>query len=125
MLTNESYTRRLQVLLLSLSAASLTLVLHSIGFSAFLYWSLWWFDILTHALGGFAIGLLIIFLIPNRYLFSLALLISIISWEVFEVVCVGAVFSGVDSVTDVLIGIAAALIAARLYRRMVTTSCAP
>jgi uncharacterized membrane protein YjdF len=70
--------------------ALIVLVLHLIGIKLYLYWTVWWFDILTHTLGGVLIALLAE-LVLRRYGFRtttlniLAIVFVIgIGWEVFE-----------------------------------------
>ena len=118
-LSNNTYTCRLQLLLLLLVSSSLTIILHAIGLEFFLYWSLWWFDILMHALGGFSLGLLCVLLFPDRYRYLRYIILFgvIIGWEVFEVVFInietGTVSYAIDTVLDLVIGFTAAHIAIR------------
>ncbi len=78
-----------------LFVAILTLFLHLVSLKFFLYWTIWWFDIPLHFLGGFLIGLIAIsFLkIINRntfvtfnlfFLTIFAVMIVGLVWELWE-----------------------------------------
>ncbi|HEY4519847.1 MAG TPA: hypothetical protein VJH33_02315 [Candidatus Paceibacterota bacterium] len=41
-----------QLLYIQLALVLVIGVLHLVGFEYFLYWKLWWYDIILHALGG-------------------------------------------------------------------------
>ena len=112
--------------MLLLFTSSLTLVLHSLGLAAYLYWKFWWFDIVTHALGGFSLGLLIAFLVPKKHIFLMygALILCIIGWEIFEIVFAG-IETGtmsyvIDIISDLAIGFAAAHGAIWIYHTNTT-----
>ena len=123
LLSKERYTRRLQALLLAVFFSCSTLILHTIGHAMYLYWVHWWFDIIVHMFGGFSIGFLGAFLFSRRHAAVLlaVLFLSVIGWEVFEVVfagvAAGSVFHIVDTVFDVLIGFAAASASVYVYNR--------
>lgn len=79
-----------------LFVAILTLFLHLVSLKFFLYWTIWWFDIPLHFLGGFLIGLIAIsFLkIINRntfvtfnlfFLTIFAVMIVGLVWELWEI----------------------------------------
>ena len=91
----------MRVLLLLSCAASLTLILHAIGTEYNLYWVYWWFDIVTHLLGGCSIGFLFLFLLglEKGRIWCIAALavICIGAWEIFEIVIV-RIESGGDTV---------------------------
>ena len=106
----------MQVLLLALFTASLTAVLHSIGTEHNWYWVYQWFDIVTHLLGGFSLGLLtaLLYRKTNKCMI-LALgtvLILVIGWEVFEVLFLatetGDVWYGAKTMKDVVVGLVGA-----------------
>lgn len=72
-------------------------VLHYLALTHFWYWTLWWFDVLLHILGGFAVGLLVIWgggtLVGERthffykhiglIMFGVVLAVGL-GWELFE-----------------------------------------
>ncbi len=104
-------------------------VLHKIALSLFLYWNVWWFDIMMHFLGGALISLITLFFIYDlRFLnfkvknkiviFSAAVGMTLIiglSWELWEIyvgfidIYVDGPDSFLDLITDVLGAIAAYL----------------
>ena len=114
----------MQALLLSLTTAALTLILHSISIARSLYWTYWWFDIITHALGGFAMGMLAAVLCSKKergvgpVTISLLLLL-LIGWEVFEVAFIGIETKGtkymIGTFLDILIGMISAWTAICIY----------
>jgi|SRR3989338_7145199 len=81
------------ILILSFSLAVLLWVLNQVALAFYLYWTLDWYDIMMHFLGGLTIGvfLICIFRIANvstrsfLVVFLLAMFISI-DWEIFEYV---------------------------------------
>ena len=122
MLSKDTYTRRMQAFLLVLCISAFTLILHTLGIEAKLYWEYWWFDIVTHALGGLLIGLFAALLFERHRLpiIYTVLIIIIIGWEVFEIL-----FAGVnpntpgyefDTVLDMIIGFGMAYGAVWWYR---------
>ena len=113
----------MQTLLLTLFGACLTLVLHDIGLTFALYWSLQWFDLLLHGIGGFVIGSFAVYFFGHRSRISFAVAgAAVICWEVFEVVVVRIPAEGMsyvtDTATDILIGCAGILAARSLIRRL-------
>ena len=120
LLSKENYTRRLQVLLIAASCSAATLILHTLGLAMYLYWVFRWFDILVHTLGGLAVGFLAAFLFSRRHIAAVfaVLFLSVIGWEVFEVVFVGIEAGGfhhaADTVTDVAVSLAAGCVAVYL-----------
>ena len=121
LLTNVTYTRHMQMLLLLLFSSSLMLVLHAVGMYAHWYWMFWWFDLITHALGGFSVGLLLLFFLRRpRLLFLFLLAIPVVvGWEVFEVLTLRVDTSAsqypVDTLIDVSLGFLGAYVAALVY----------
>ena len=102
----------MQMLLLSLAAASMTVILHDIGMENNLYKTYWWFDIITHIFGGFTLGALISTLfsekIRNNMLILSTVLIPIIGWEIFEIFFVSVGISSIgyikETIADILTG---------------------
>ena len=126
MLPNKkNYTDRMQLLLLALFTASLTVVLHGIGTEHNWYWVYEWFDVITHLLGGFSLGLLAALLYgKTSRCIPLALgtvLVFIIGWEVFEVLFVGTMTNdpwyGANTMKDIIVGLFGAYTAAMVYQR--------
>ena len=115
----------MQVLLFALVTASLTVILHDIGTERSWYWMYQWFDIITHLLGGFSLGLLAALLYRKTSkctLFALAtVLVLIIGWEVFEVLFVGTitedVWYGANTVKDMITGLVGAYAAIMVYQK--------
>ena len=117
--TDTTYTHRLQVLLVLAFFASLTLILHAVGFNFSLYWVYWWYDIVVHFLAGISIGLLFSFLLKKKYRPALYLFVflSIIAWEIFEI-GIGINTAGMqylaDTVIDVIVGFFGAILVGEL-----------
>ena len=115
----------MQALLFALLAASLMVILHDVGTERSWYWTYQWFDIITHLLGGFSLGLLAALLYGktnNSLILALAtVLLLIIGWEVFEVLFVGTevgdVWYGVKTMKDVVVGLVSAYVAVSVYER--------
>lgn len=80
------YDMRLPWLVTALILAGLMLGLHLWALESYLYWYYRWFDIPMHALGGAALGALIIAFIGRRkpWLFLAGMLGVVVGWEVFE-----------------------------------------
>ena len=101
----------MQLFLLSLTAAALTVILHTIGTENHWYWTHRWFDIITHLLGGLSLGLLATALFTKTEKYALltiaAVLPLVVGWEVFEVVFVGinpgSVAYNIETARDILI----------------------
>ena len=112
----------MQTLLLTLTAACATLVLHEAGLSFTLYWSYWWFDLVVHAVGGLSIGLFATYFFASRRLAACVALSVIVCWEIFEVFIVHVPIVDeslyvIDTITDVMIGMAGASAAWLFVRR--------
>lgn len=116
-------------------------ILHFLALQFYLYWTFWWFDIVTHFLGGLWVGLIILwFFFSSGYVYkNLSLvrstkifLITIASviiigvlWEVWEVLA-ELVFineagylldTSLDIIMDILGGITAFIYAKKLIRQ--------
>jgi len=79
--------------------SALIAVLHYISLKLFLYWTIWWFDILMHFLGGFLISIFIIFVLYSYtnfeslkkhriLLFGLIIGLTLVvglTWELWEI----------------------------------------
>lgn len=120
--SSNTFTRRLQALLLVLFVLSMIIILHYIGLSEKLYWSFWWFDIVTHTLGGFAVGLLTSLIYSGRFVwFSIIPILGVlISWELFEIFIVKIKILSVqqyifDTGVDISVAIVAASFAIYLF----------
>ena len=117
-----TYTKRLQILFVTLFFSSLLLVLHTLGIEQSLYWVFPWFDFVTHAIGGIALGsMLSLIPISLSLIFILALMV-IFAWEIFEVYIVKIPIYTVekfvvDTSVDVLVGIIFVLVTIHFLRR--------
>lgn len=99
-------TRMTAALIGLLLIAGAVFVLNDIAQTHFLYWRLWWFDIMMHFLGGVAVGGLTVWLAlrvrplisPKALaLLTLASILVIgVGWEVFEYAT--GMFDGVDNI---------------------------
>lgn len=105
-----------------LVAFSVLAVIHVLAMKLFLYWSVWWFDIPMHFLGGsvVALGLFTLhdlrIIVQDRHLqlvqvITLVLLIAL-SWEVFELAVATPVIGDymLDTFTDLGMGILGGLV---------------
>lgn len=116
------------------------LITHLIGVHFSLYWTLSWFDLLLHTLGGLFLSLVTALFFrrrsgafPSRSVFLrtliLATLLVGIGWEVFEY-ALDVAFAGkhyaVDTTTDLLADFAGALLGFLfLRRRLLNPGLAP
>lgn len=115
--------------------ALLVAVLQSVAFSFFLYWTLWWYDILMHGLGGFLIGSIAawayVFELKrhvgvNRFLWIVGVTFAVGAlWEIFEYTVGFRVYDSlyepyvVDTLNDMGMDTAGALLAFLMVRRFV------
>lgn len=90
---------------------------HFFALTFFLYWKIWWFDIVMHFFGGITVALGIFTLkdifrqIPERLLYVVpvmaGVIIIILSWEIFEYYF--GLFAGDGYVLDTAIDLAMGL----------------
>ena len=116
--------------------ALLVAVLQFVAFKFFFYWTLWWYDVMMHGLGGFLIGSIAAwayaFELKQRvklntffWIVGATLLIGIL-WEVFEYAVGFRLYDGLyqsyisDTLSDIGMDIAGALAAFLIFRRLVT-----
>ena len=82
--------RKSLLLYTALVLIALLAVLHFIAGAFYFYWTIWWYDLMTHTLGGFIGALVILWFIKSQdnfktFLITLGCLIAVgIVWEVFE-----------------------------------------
>lgn len=108
----------------------LILVLHLLASEFFWYWKFWWFDILMHLLGGFVIGLCVLWVIHKMTWrgSTLAMFVGVVTatlvigigWEVFEYIygIAGKDNYQVDTVTDLIMDAIGAVLACKyVYKR--------
>ncbi len=118
--------------LLTLCLFVATAIGHAVGtlYSLYFYW--WWYDILMHLLGGFAVALFagyIFFLRPDNFLRKLqntfpTILFSVLAvgilWEIFELTVSAYYnlnwFEPVDTLADLLNDLLGALAGFALFR---------
>lgn len=116
--------------------AALALLIATLHFMAniyFLYWSVWWFDILMHFLGGLFIGAsalwLLRFEVPPGLrtripvfitVFAVVLTVGVL-WEVFEKItgAYNAINYTLDTATDIAMDVVGMLAAYLIYKRVV------
>ena len=103
---------------------------HFWGIYALGYWSLWWFDIVTHFLGGLWVGGMALWLLTkgskrsNTYVYWAGMVAAFlvgVGWEVFEVVTDPLLSSEAgylsDTICDLFTDTAGGLLAALLFLR--------
>lgn len=99
---------------------------HKFAVKASLYWYYWWFDILMHFWGGILIGLGVhtfcsfrrIHIRPSLWLVLIALCVSTVTWEIFEL------YAGLfdpathlfDTSKDIVVGFSGGLLAHIIMR---------
>ena len=129
-LNEEKFTRRMQLLLVALTAAACTVILHSVGVGNGFYHVYWWYDVVTHILGGIAVGALIISLSAEKkqttaHILLIALL-PIIGWEIFEIFFVSFATKSVGYATetaiDAVVGLLGVYGTTRVYKKSLKTT---
>jgi hypothetical protein len=113
---------------LIVALGALVALLHSYALQHFLYWHLWWLDILMHFLGGLFVALIGLWFVRrfklygkirsrNFLLFDVILFVFIISalWEsfefIFEITLLNGAQYAIDTIIDFLMGIIGATVA--------------
>ena len=117
-----------------LSAVAL---LHWIGSDLFFYWTLWWYDVVTHFLGGAWVALATLWVLEMPFLGSVrprfsmlsVILVTLIvgaTWEVYEVFLrfsnVHAAGYVADTLYDLAMDTLGASVVAWVYSRLLTSS---
>ena len=93
------------------------------------YYSIWWFDIVMHFLGGFWVGLFFVFLFLRKgnipkfvYIIFLSLFIGVL-WEAFEFwmhnIIAGIPFSITDPLSDILFDLVGACLAVFYFSKFI------
>ena len=99
------------------------IILHFFGLVFFLYWKLWWLDIVTHLIGGIFTGSLLYLHFSKfkyKYLWTIVISISIfVLWEIFSIVFLGHDLSLkiYDTIIDLLMGVAGSIIGIILWKK--------
>lgn len=109
--------------------------LHAAAYEYYFYWSMWWYDIMMHGLGGLLIGLIAAWAITfplreklkvSRFFFIVGVTLFVgILWEVFEyTVGTYANYNSFnsyvfDTMTDIGMDTAGAFVATLLYKHNV------
>lgn len=115
---------RKELLVVSLAFGIFLLILNQTATHLNLFWALWWLDVVFHIVGGFAVGCFVLALFVMRgsgfwdavrIVFLVTLLIALV-WEFYEValhreLVIGTYEHAVDTLTDVLFGLAGGLAA--------------
>lgn len=105
-------------------------VLNLIAMKFYWYFSIWWFDMPMHLLGGFWVGLFFIwFLEPKDLSFStiikiiLGVLLVGVAWEMFEVIVNKTIiqnpFNTLDTISDVCFDLAGAFISILYFAKRI------
>ena len=121
--TEDNKEKRMFFLLCTFLTISLVFALHSFGTVKHLYWIYPWYDILVHSIGGAAIASLILS-IRKRSLYIwtfLTVMVSAISWEIFENIFADVEWKYFDALTDIAVAVAVSMLviysASRLKQR--------
>jgi len=104
---------------------ALIAILHILAIEFYLYWTLWWFDVLIHFLGGLWIGLSVLWFVflsgyvtrfqlqyTNALILTLlSIIIVAVGWEVFEFFVESPLEENYmfDTITDLIMGTFGAL----------------
>ena len=105
---------------LSIRVGSLVVFIFIVNYLAmnfYWYWSIWWFDMPMHFLGGFWLGLFLIWLFPlekmsGKMIFKIILGVLLIGifWEIFEVIVnnntLQLPFNTLDTLSDIFFDLA-------------------
>jgi hypothetical protein len=78
---------RKKYLFTALFLSIVLLYLHLTALSNFLYWSIWWFDIPVHLLGGLVLGFMLVGIFPMARPVLITLIGGVVLalvWELFE-----------------------------------------
>ena len=82
--------RKISLLYTALVLMALLAVLHYIAGAFYFYWTIWWYDLVMHTLGGFSGALVILWFISpssnfKTFLIALICLMAVgVVWEIFE-----------------------------------------
>ena len=82
--------RKSSLLYTALGLIIVLAMLHFIAEAFYLYWTLWWFDIVMHLLAGFSGGLVVLWFLGPFNIFKsliftlICVLVVGIAWEIFE-----------------------------------------
>lgn len=106
--------------------SSLVAILHYMALKLFLYWTVAWFDILMHILGGLVIGLIVLFILMNfvgiaflnnkkilLFLTISGVLVVGLGWELWEIFLgwTDVLADQVDTMIDIVMDTIGALFA--------------
>ena len=83
--------RRITLLYISLCLVVLLWGLNAVASAFYLYWTVWWYDVMMHFLGGVTLGCFALYFMPKiskKTLIAAFSIVMIVSgaWEVFEYV---------------------------------------
>jgi hypothetical protein len=116
------YIKKYFLLLTALALVALLALLNLIALSLYLYWTVWWYDVMMHLLAGLAGGLTVCWFVrfysPSKQLFFVLISVMIvgITWEVFEYIFdIAAITNYVQDTTLDLIADAAGAVLATIY----------
>jgi len=83
--------KKRSLLYVGLGLAFLVWVLNSVALNLYLYWTVGWYDVMMHFLGGLTIGVLVMWVLgfenrswKNFLIAFIAVLIVGVGWEIFE-----------------------------------------
>lgn len=107
--------------ILPLVAAALVLYLHLIGMEYSLYFYHWWYDVMMHFLGGFAIASFLYIFTNEWKQVLVGMLIIATGWEIFEFVLHIELLNGIkyvfDTIKDFVMDTLGALLVIYLYKK--------
>jgi hypothetical protein len=128
---NKINKKRLAVRIISLILT--ILILNTLAMKFHWYFSIWWFDMPMHLLGGFWLGLFIIWLLKIKEIslseiikILLGFLIVALGWEVFEIsvdrIITQNPFNTLDTLSDVCFGLGGALLSIFYFEKKIIES---
>jgi hypothetical protein len=116
--------KRKELIIISLSIGGLLFVFNEVALYLNLFWTLWWLDLVFHYVGGFAVGL---FVSRNMKFWKAVGTIVLITlavaliWESYEFLFRDSYTYqyAVDTITDIIFGVAGGISAIYLIPRNV------
>ena len=107
--------------------ATMVLLLHLVAYEYYFYWTIWWYDIVMHGLGGIVIAAFALWLwryglnsekpVPSMFALTFLSTLAVgIAWEIFEYIAGSHATQPFDSyildtILDIMMDIAGGMIA--------------
>lgn len=108
----KEFATKRSLFFINIAVGLLLVILHLLGLKQYLYFYFWWFDLITHTLGGAFIATFVLYMIPKArkgFILSTILIIAII-WEFFELYVVQIDPQGYHFIIDLVVDLLLALV---------------